>query len=247
MTGVDTLVTYIGIGLLACLILGRAIAGRDAPQEAVTQSWAIVVFIVPWLLLSQFVPSRYYVPVIPYLSAFASVGLVRTPQLLWKRWRWAGAVSVMASVIIVGLQLNAAVVRVVNPRIAPLSYLDNIQYRSGWPSGFAYMDANRFVRSSIGHGAAIAYAVDPGHRMGVGVHSPLPDGNVSLGLIDHLAVPWQRADGRTLIVVVDDGNATPMLRPNEVMSQLPSLRLMARFEQPGSRSGVSILISSTGN
>jgi 4-amino-4-deoxy-L-arabinose transferase-like glycosyltransferase len=247
MTGADTLVTYLGIGLLACLVLGQAIAGREAPREAVTLSWAIVVFIVPWLLLSRFVPSRYYVPVIPYICAFAAVGLVRMPQLLWGHWRWVGAVAATASVVIAGLQLNAGVARVLEPRIAPLSYLDNFQYRSGWPSGFAYMDASRFVRSSISQGAAVAYAVDPGHRMGAGVHSQLPDGNVSLGLIDHLAVPWQRADGRTLVVVVDDGTASPMLRANEVLQQLPALREAARFEHPGSRSGVSILINSVAN
>jgi hypothetical protein len=246
-TSADTLLTYFGFGLLACVVLGRAIAGREAPRGAVALSWAIVVFIVPWLILSRFTPSRYYVPVIPYLCAFAAVALVRAPRMLWARAHWAGAVAAAASVVLIGFQVNAGLTRALETRTAQLSWLDDIQYRSGWPAGFAYMDAARFIRSSISPAAAVVYAVDPGHRMGAGVYSPLPDGIVSLGLADQPGVGWQRSAGRTLVVMVDDGGEAPMQRSNAMLQELPFLRLTARFEHPGSATGVSILSGSVMN
>jgi 4-amino-4-deoxy-L-arabinose transferase-like glycosyltransferase len=246
-TGADTLVTYFGFGLLACVVAGRAIAGREAPREAMALSWAIIVFIVPWLILSRFAPSRYYVPVIPYLCAFAAVALVRIPRMVSGMNRRAGLMAAAASAILLGFQVNFGLTRALEPRTAQLSWLDGIQYQSGWPAGFAYMDAARFIRSSVSRPSTVAYAVDPGHRMGAGVHSPLPDGIVSLGLADPLTVPRQAVDGRLLVVMVDDGVEAPMQRSNALLQQLPALRLTARFEHPGSALGVSILTGSVAN
>jgi 4-amino-4-deoxy-L-arabinose transferase-like glycosyltransferase len=246
LTSVDTLLTYFGAALLASMVAGRLIAGREAPREAMTLSWAVIVFIVPWLILSRFVPSRYYVPVVPYLCAFAAVALVRLPQILWVRRRWAGTLAAVASAAVILLQFGTGLMRVLEPRSAPLSRLDESQYRSGWSSGFAYMDAARYIQMSVSPNSVVAYAVDPGHRLGAGVHSPLPAGISSLGLSDLAAVP-ERADGRTLVVMVDDSNDPPMQRTNILLQQQPTLRLAARFENPGSALGVSILSGSVSN
>jgi dolichyl-phosphate-mannose-protein mannosyltransferase len=243
----DTITSYLSVGILILAVIGAILAARAAPRHAATYAFVVLVFIVPWLLLSTWTPSRYFLPGLPFVLAFAALACVRIPQLLSARNQLAGDLaSGLCAISLVwqgfqGLQL------VMDRRGAHLSELDDFQYRSNWPSGYGYSEAAAFVRSSIEPGAAVAYIVAPEHRMASGLHSPHPAGVRSLGLFQPKD-PLPIGLVSVLYVVVDDPRnvddpgATPIGKQlQEVLSKMPTLQVVKQFPRPGISEKVTIL------
>ena len=128
-------------------------------------------------------------------------------------------------------------------RTARLTSQDAWQYQSGWPSGFGYDEARRFIAQTAEPGSAVAYVINSGHRLAASGLTPLPAGVTSLGLFD----PPERLrleHGGPIYVLVDDGigdDAVPGARLQEVLRREPRLQLVAHFTRPHAATGVAIL------
>jgi hypothetical protein len=237
----DSALTYFPAGLAFLVLVGVALALWYRPRLVAVFLSAIIVWSVPWLILSNFAPSRYYLPAVPYACALAALAVVRLPVMAAslgpapRRVLAAGALAILAASGIGSVQL------VVSHRTAAMPKVDDAQYRSGGASGYGYAEAAYFVSTTAEPGSAVAYVVDPLHRVGVGFGRPSPTGVKILGLLhppDQLRINYSGP----VYVVADDGLDTLAgRRVAEVLARQPGLHTLVRYTRPGSDLGVSVL------
>jgi hypothetical protein len=128
---------------------------------------------------------------------------------------------------------------------APLSALDDWQYRSGWPAGTRYARAAELVANQTTTSGRI-YMVDGRHLVGAGAFQPSP-GKAWIVQTDAAIPSDARGD---LIVMVDDvdlssagalidaGGAANLRRLGE---QVPGATLLGYFAGADSQSSVAVL------
>jgi hypothetical protein len=236
----DTLSTYFPAVFLLSVLLGTVLVARGAPRLAIVYMAAILLWSVPWLVLSRFAPSRYYLPAVPYLCALGSVALVRLPDAASRRILGRALLAASAAGVILAMGF-ASVTLVSSHKTAALTRLDDWQYRSGWPSGYGYEEAALFISATAEPGSAVAYLTHPSHRIAIGFRDPLPPGVISLGLfLEPNELPVRRT-GATYVVVDDALSDIAGLRLQEVMSLEPRLKILARFVRPAAETGVWVL------
>lgn len=244
----DSLWTYFPAGLALLLLVGLALALRESPRLALTLATMIVIWIAPWVALGWFAPSRYYLAALPILCAFCALALVRIPVVAPSGPIRLGAM-IVAAVLVAISGVTAARIAFDHAQ-APLSSLDDWQYRSGWPAGYGLSDAAALVRRAAEPGSSVAYLIDQHHVVGAGLYADLPSGVTSLGRLD-VAAALPTVDGR-LYLVVDDALDRPWRFPDgrerkdvlaTVLADRPDLEVVAQFPRPGSSLTVTVLRS----
>jgi Dolichyl-phosphate-mannose-protein mannosyltransferase len=237
----DSIATYFPYGLPVLALVGLGVGLGVRPRPTLLCAVAIVVWVAPWVLLSRFAPSRYYLAADPYASGLIALGLVWLVASIASLGRAAQLAAVaVASLLLLGSA--AASVRLATDFLhAPLSQLDDCQFRSCWPSGYPYRAAHDYIVSSVAAGSTLAYMVDVDHRIALELDRPTPSGVESLGIVKQGAsLP---VDGSApLYVVVDDvRDSEPGSGLRELQHDYPQLVLVAQFLRPGSNAGVSIV------
>jgi hypothetical protein len=232
---------YFPAGLGALIVIGLVLALQYKPRLGAVFVTAVLGWSLPWLILANFAPSRYYLPAVPYLCGFAGLALVRLLSAAATLGRGpAGLVGAVAAAIVAASGI-ASIQLAVSHRTAPMSAEDDGQYRTGWTSGYGYTKAAYFVSAMAEPGSAVAYVVDPLHRVGVGFGRPSPTGVKILGLFhppDQLRINYSGP----VYVVADDGLDTLAgRRVAEVLARQPGLHTLVRYTRPGSDLGVSVL------
>lgn len=239
----DSVHAYLPAGLPFVILAGVALALWRTPRQALVYLAGILIWTVPFLVLSRFVPTRYFLPAVPFAFAFAAIALVRLPALADALGRGSGprlALAAAATAVVLASGVGSLQL-VTNFDSATMSQQDDWQYRSGWPAGYEYANARRYLDATMKPGSAVAYIVDPQHRVAIGFTSPLPPGVVSLGLFKPTDTLPNNYPG-PLYVVVDDmrGTATGE-RLREVLSREPRLHILRHFSRIRSPKGVTIL------
>jgi hypothetical protein len=240
----ETITVYLPLGLPWLALLGFILGLWRRPRFTLVCATVVGGSIAPWLIVSHFSPSRYYLPALPYVLALAALALVSLPALVLRLGRASGAVAATAAAVVLAASTLTSAELVANHRLARLTPQDRWQYQSGWPSGYGYAEAARFVASRAEPGAAVAYVIDRTHRVGVGFLRPpsLQPGVAGLGIFgptDH----FQADHPGPIYVLVDDpnGDATePGERARQVQASEPGLRLVASFKRPGAETGVTV-------
>ncbi|MCC6175327.1 MAG: glycosyltransferase family 39 protein [Chloroflexi bacterium] len=242
----ELLVSYVGSFGVAFGLVGLAMLARADRRAAILVAASIILWSLPWIALSRFTPSRYYLPALPFAVIAIAFGLVWMGRLAPAGRRRLLATA--APAILLGASWLASSLGLVTDfEHATLSAVDDWQYRSGWPSGYGYPEADRLVRTLGLPGATVAYFTDGQHLVAAGLDRPWSAGVRSLGW---LGDPTPLADaGSPLYVVVDDGRdhvlvstgAALVDRPALVRSIRPDLAILAHFPRPGTTQGVWVL------
>jgi hypothetical protein len=148
---------------------------------------------------------------------------------------------VLPSVAALAVLLGCSARLVLDFDHAVLSAQDDWAYRSGWPSGYMYAEARRFLATRSVPPTAVAYVVDDQHRIAMGLYRPEADGFAVAGplLLDPRSAPALR--GADYVVVDDTRYDQPGERLASLRALAPDLSELARFTNPGSRAGVSVL------
>jgi hypothetical protein len=233
---------YFPAGLAALILIGLVLALLYKPRLAAVFTTAVLAWSLPWLVVGNFAPSRYYLPAVPYLCGFAGLALVRLFSAAATLGRGpAGLVGAVAAAIVAASGI-ASLQLAVSHRTAPMSEGDNGQYRSGWTSGYGYAEAAQFVSANAEQGSGVAYVVDPAHRAAVGLYGHLPARATFLGAF-HPPERVLLAYGGPVYVIVGDGVHDPDGRQSlrEVLAREPQLQMLAQYPRPGSNRGVSVL------
>lgn len=235
--------TYFPNGLLLVAGAGALLLVRSEPRAASLVLGSLAGWTLPWVLLSRFTPSRYFLPAVPYVCLLIAIALVKLPAVLAALGRGGQVAALAGGALLVLLMAGSAVHLVVQHRDGPLSHLDDLQYRSGWPAGYGYPDAAAFVRAHVTAGASVGYLVGPEHQVGAGLYRPLPPGVRSLGLLktEQLASLCAREPVYLLVDDGREGDDQPRQRVREVVALHPGARELARFTRPGALTGVSVL------
>lgn len=239
----DTILTYFPLGLGLLVLVGVGFAVRRYPRNTLVLLAAIAVWSLPWLVLSNFAPSRYYLPAVPFICVLAAIAMVRLTALAARYGGTAVSVFCIAALtIVVAASAVTSAELAFQHRTAPMTKEDDIQYRSGWPSGYAHVDAARFISAVAQPGSAVAYVVSSRQLVASGFCQPLPQGVKSLGLFkpeDRLPVDYPGV----LYFMVDDGwdgDKVAAQRHQLVQAQSPELHPIARFTRPNSQGGVTV-------
>jgi 4-amino-4-deoxy-L-arabinose transferase-like glycosyltransferase len=241
----DSAQTYVPAGIGALSVLGTVWMARVKPAYLVVVLGMLGVWVAPWLFISNFAPSRYYLPAVPYLAALAGVGAMWLIDGSGRRRRSA---RTLASVTVVGalgtLGVLAEGVAVDRPS-AHLSQLDDWQYRSGWPAGVLYARAAELVLRS-GHIDGRIYMINWQHLIAAGAFDAAPGQSwvVSPGG----AFP-PNAQGELLVMIdnvhFDATGQLVELAPRRYLDQLrraaPDAELVGYFPQPDSNNFVAVL------
>lgn len=236
----DAFLTYFPAGMAFFVLAGLILAFRERRQEGLALVVMILVWTVPWLILSNFAPSRYYLPAVPFAYALATIAVFRFAEKARSRHRLGlKLVAAMTLIVLVASGVDSAKL-VTAHHSAALSKLDDWQYRSGWPSGYAYAEAAAFLDEVTSPDSAVAYVVDPQHRVGVGYYRPLRSGARRLGLFKPTdQLPREESD---LFIVVDDTRRTkPGQRLEQLLANEPRLEVLARFPRLGSEEALYVL------
>ena len=237
-----TVMAYFPAGLAAFILIGLVLALHYKPRLAAVFTTAVLAWSLPWLVVGNFAPSRYYLPAVPYVCAFVGLALVRLLSAAATLGRApAGLIGTVAAAIVAASGI-ASVQLAVSHRTAPMSPQDNGQYRSGWPSGYGYAEAAQLISANAERGSAVAYVVDPAHRAAVGLYGHLPAGVASLGAF-HPPEQVRLVYRGPVYVIVGDGVHDPDGRQSlrEVLAREPQLQMLAHFPRPDSDRGVSVL------
>jgi 4-amino-4-deoxy-L-arabinose transferase-like glycosyltransferase len=243
----DVLWTYIPAGLSLLIVPGAYLAFRATPRFTLVALAMVAVWVAPWVLLGKFAPSRYYLSALPYLCAFVAMAVVGLPALL--RSDRSRLVASFVAVILVAASGVTSARLVTDQTSVALTRLDDWQYRSGWPAGYGYADADALVRGLAEPESQVAYMIDMYHVAGAGTYRPLPGGVRSLGLIE--SVTQLPTAGSRLYVIADDGRDRQFVGADQetlntipnLLAQRPDLEVVERFTRPGSNLGVTVLRS----
>jgi hypothetical protein len=148
-----------------------------------------------------------------------------------------------AAVVLAGSGLASSEL-VAHHRLARLTTQDRWQYQSGWPSGYGYAEASRYVASRAEPGSAVAYVIESAHEVAAGLlrRGALPPGVTALGLYEPTERLQADFDGPIYVLVDDplDDSGAPGERARQVLALEPRLALVASFRRPASETGVTI-------
>jgi hypothetical protein len=235
----DALVAYALPGVMALALVGLWVVGRRRRRWAVALAVLILAWTVPWVVLSNFAPSRYYLPALPWVCLLAAIGALELVRLGRRRGRWIAAAS-MALVAAVAASLAWSSARLVldHPH-ARLSRLDDWQYRSGPPSGYGYRAAWRFAVARARPGSRLACLISGNHANASECGHDVPAGVVHLGRFVADAETVPALPPRGLLAVADDDPAL-LARWREVEAPA-SLETLARFTRPGGTPGAVVV------
>jgi 4-amino-4-deoxy-L-arabinose transferase-like glycosyltransferase len=241
-TLLDSINSYFPLGLGLLVLVGAIVALRQRPRVALLFLTALAAWSLPWIVFSKFAPSRYFLPAVPFASALIALALSSVLQASRTRGLLIQVAAGAAGAILLLASGVASLWLVLDHRAAPMSKLDNWQYQSGWPSGYGYQEAARFVAETAEPGWSVAYVIRSSHQIAAGVRSPLPPGVSSQGIHD---LERPRLDlSRPTYVLVDDSRAAEGdagERVRELLARERRLRELTRFTRPGSKTGVSVL------
>ena len=241
-TLLDGVHTYFPLGMSAAVLVGLVLLARERPRVALVFACGLAAWTLPWVLLSPLVSPRYLLPSAPYACVLAALVLFRVHARARRAQSALGWLAGAGGLVLLAASAYGSVQLVFNHRAAPMSALDRWQYQSGWPSGYGYQEAARYIARTAEPGSAVAYVIRPSHQLAAGYGLPLPPGVTSLGLVT-VEQPRLNHAGR-IYALVDDGRADDSeagRRPKELLTKEPSLREAVRFTRPGSKTGVSIL------
>jgi 4-amino-4-deoxy-L-arabinose transferase-like glycosyltransferase len=235
----------IAVGIV-CLVLAR-------PRYLWLVLGMLAVWILPWPFISNFDPSRYNLPGVPYLAALAGVGAMCLISGLNRKPAAAG----LATVAVIGALAASAALSVgvsADLRSARLTRLDDWQYRSGWPSGGAYASAAELVASTSDVDGRI-YMVDSRHLIGAGGFNAAPGrawvvskgnslpsdarGDVFV-ILDNVGLNAAGEPAQESAPVNADESDTAT-RLADVRQAAPGARVVGYFAPPGSNLGVAVL------
>ena len=205
--------------------------------------WALVALVVPWLVLSRGSPSRYYLAAMPYVCGLSALALVALGRFLAQKL--GARLVVLPSMAALAVLLAASTRLVLDFDHAVLSAQDDWAYRSGWPSGYMYAEASRFIATTAGPAMTVAYVVDDQHRIAMGLYRREADGFAVAGplLLDPRIAPALR--GADYVVVDDTRYEQPGERLASLRALAPELSELAHFTNPGSQAAVSVLARSS--
>jgi 4-amino-4-deoxy-L-arabinose transferase-like glycosyltransferase len=239
----DAVHTYMGMGMVILCILGAVLLYRrdyrmGAFLVCLTLGWS-----ADWMATSDFAPSRYYLIAVALAAVAAGSGAVGLVEWSWRHFKAAGMVAGAAIALIVAMPARTSVRLIQNFATAPMAKLDDWQYRSGWPSGYAFPEAEEWLRSNVPPGANVGYVIDVMHKEDAGLFAPLPAGIVSLGYIqeEYGKLKLPKMSG-TVYLMVDDGRWDSRYFVRRIMRRIPSASEVKRFLKPGSNLGVSIML-----
>jgi hypothetical protein len=238
----DTLGTYLPWGLWLLAPVGYLVLTRRNSRFGVAVLWALVAFIVPWLVLSRGSPSRYYLAAMPYVCGLVALALASLADVLpASHGRWGRTLVFLPPAAALAVLLAFSARLVLDFDHAALSVQDDWAYRSGWPSGYMYAEASRFIATTAGPETAVAYVVDDQHRIAMGLYRRQADGFALAGplLLDPRIAPALR--GADYVVVDDTRYEQPGERLASLRALAPELSELAHFTNPDSRAGVSVL------
>jgi Dolichyl-phosphate-mannose-protein mannosyltransferase len=240
----DAVTTYFPWGLPVVGVVGAITATRTNRRVGLVCILAVIAWAAPWVALSRFAPSRYYLAADPYACALIAFGtLWLVSQAARRGLAFQAAAGSVAAVVFAVSGVTS--VRLATDFVAaPLSPLDDCQYRSCWPSGYAYRAMENFVAAAVPPGSSVAYMVDTDHRIALGLDRPSPPGVQSLGVVEPGA-DLPIVSPQPLYVVVDDvRDSDPGTGLGAFLAEYPHFTLVAQFLRPGSSGGVSIVSTS---
>ena len=226
----DALRAYFGLGFVMVLIAGVLVGARAWPRFLVALLALGSAWVVPWIVVSNFFPSRYFLPAVPLLCTLCAAGATGIAR--------ARAAARLAAPLLAVLALAVPGYRslalVADHRTAVMSKLDDQQYRSEWPSGYGFAEAGQALAKALEPGAAVVCLVGQEHRIGLGFHRPPLSSIPQLGFLDSFdRVPWDRPG--VLFVVAMNRTGWPA----DVRD--PRCSVVASFPRPHSDQRVWVL------
>jgi 4-amino-4-deoxy-L-arabinose transferase-like glycosyltransferase len=228
----DALASYLPLGLPVLALIGVGLVARREARMASFLVGMALLWSVPWLVFSNFGPSRYHYPALPIVLALAAgvprrlaaEGVRPALVLLAKLW---GAVILAASLVV-------SAWLVVDHRTAPLAALDDWQYRSGWPSGYGFAEARALLDARAGTGSCVAFVMGGLHEEAAGVEAAARPGRLSLGRLDAASLAARPRDCETFVLAEPPGAA-------DVQAAIPTATVLDRFDKPGGAPAVFVL------
>jgi 4-amino-4-deoxy-L-arabinose transferase-like glycosyltransferase len=233
---------YAPAGIWALPIVGLAVTTSRRRRLGAVVGVAAAVWIIPWLTVASFYPSRYYLPLVPIACALAGAAVAFAVQAVERFGLRGQLIVVTIAATWAAAMATDAVTLATDIRASRMPGLDDWQYRSGWPSGAAYAQARDDLSTRAAPGDTIVYAIAGTHRIGAGWHAP-PHGVRAVGRFD--ARPAVRDDipGRIHVMVDDADDGPPRGRAMEFLQRERGFAEVARFTRPGTDLGVSVLTS----
>jgi hypothetical protein len=220
----DALTSYLPLGLPVLALIGAALVAARVVRLAAFLLALVLLWSVPWLVFSNFGPSRYYYPALPIVLALAAAvsGQLAAkgvrPSLVLLSKLWSGAV--LAASLVLSVRL------VVDHRTAPLAALVDWQYRAGWPSGYGFAEARALLDTRAASGSCIAFVMGGLHDEAAGIDPAAFPGRVMLGHLDTATLASRPRDCETFVL------AEPQ-RAAEVQMAIPTTVVLGRFDKPG--------------
>lgn len=242
----DAVAAYLPWGVAGCVAGGLAYALRRDAREGLACALWLAAWTVPWLTLSNFAPWRYVLPAVPLALALAGVALAEA----WSAGTRPPIRHALRVLVLVaaGGSAAAGVHLVADHRQARLSALDDWQYRSGWPSGYGFREARRFVAERARSGSEVACLLSPVHRTAAGCDVPVAPGVRHHGFFDlrsrAVVEAFPPSHTGELLVITDGGMADGLEaeeRIGALLKRLPRARVLRRFPRPGAITGPVVL------
>jgi len=235
---------YMSVPVAILCAIGATLLFQKDRRIAIFCLCLMVGWAGTWIAISDFAPSRYDLPSTALAAILAGAGAVRILEASFRNSWAAGALAALAIALLLAVPARASARLIRNVSSAPLTRLDDWQYRTGWPSGYAYPDADAWLRAHVSAGARVAYVVDVLREESAGMFVPLPSGVVSLGLLQMRtddSLPLAKFPG-TVYLMVDDGRSGGRGCVDKVLRQFSDATEVTRFLKPGGAFGVSIIV-----
>lgn len=238
-TFVDAFGTYFPLLLGWAVIIGILVLALRQPRNLLVFIGIVLAVVVPWVLLSRFVTSRYLLPVVPYLCVLAAVGLVE----VWNRARAYNSLlaGIVMALLVLGTLPAAALAAwiAIDHESAPLTGLDSLQYQTGWPNAYALEDGIRLVETEAPAGSRVIYLMHSQFYFPrvYGISSSGPATRHVHFLCDQAAVPVESPE--VLYALVDTGLCGSDV--STILARDPRFEVIARFERPKQGAAVYVL------
>lgn len=146
-------------------VLGLALLGlwamRRERAALLLGPWALLGGLPPALVPAAFLAPRYFLYIAVPTTILAARGLLALAGAVQRRVapRWAVWTLALATLLLVSLPALSADAAIIGaPRAAPLTAFDRWQYVTGWPSGYAFVDALAYLRRQETRGSITIYS-----------------------------------------------------------------------------------------
>jgi len=237
----DAVGTYLPLPAAALVLVGALVLVYRRPRHGLFVIGQLLAWSATWVAVSNFAPSRYYLPALPYACALMAYGFLEGLASALNQpasRRWAGAAGLAA---LVGWSAFASASLVLDHGHAAMSQQDDWQYRSGWPSGYGYPEARAFVLARAQAGDAVACLFSGSHRVAAGCDR-MPGLN-SLGNLDPASaeLSTQLAVARGPVLVIAELEEAELRACEARLGGPQNVTALAHFPRFGGSAGPAVL------